>query len=57
MKSILNHLFEQKTFSGPEAKEVLMNLANGKFNVSQMAAFMSVYCMRSITVEELEGFR
>ncbi|MEO8796078.1 MAG: anthranilate phosphoribosyltransferase, partial [Daejeonella sp.] len=26
-------------------------------NVSQMAAFMSVYCMRNITVEELEGFR
>ena len=57
MKKILNHLFEQKTFTKPEAKEILIDLAQGKFNVSQMAAFMSVYCMRNITVEELEGFR
>ncbi|MEO8795103.1 MAG: anthranilate phosphoribosyltransferase, partial [Daejeonella sp.] len=49
MKKILNHLFEQKTFSKSEAKEILKDLALGKFNVSQMAAFMSVYCMRNIT--------
>jgi anthranilate phosphoribosyltransferase len=57
MKSILNHLFEHKTFSRDESKEILTNIAQGKYNNSQMAAFMTAYCMRNITVEELEGFR
>jgi len=57
MKKILNRLFEQKTFSKIEAKEILTDMTQGKFNVSQMAAFMAVYCMRNITVDELEGFR
>lgn len=34
-----------------------MNLTNGKYNQCQVAAFLTVYLMRSITVEELEGFR
>jgi anthranilate phosphoribosyltransferase len=57
MKKILNRLFEQKTFSRTEAKEILTEVTQGKFNTSQMAAFMAVYCMRNITVDELEGFR
>lgn len=57
MKKILNHLFEQKTFTRAEAHEILTDLALGKYNQSQMAAFMTAYCMRNITVEELEGFR
>ncbi|MBC7743953.1 MAG: anthranilate phosphoribosyltransferase [Flavobacterium sp.] len=57
MKKILNHLFEQKTFNKTEAKEILTDMTLGKFNASQMAAFMAVYCMRNITVDELEGFR
>ena len=57
MKKILNHLFEHKTFSRDESKEILTNITLGKYNPSQMAAFMAAYCMRSITVEELEGFR
>jgi anthranilate phosphoribosyltransferase len=57
LKKILNHLFEQKTFGREEAKDILTNIALGKYNASQMAAFMAVYCMRNITVDELEGFR
>ncbi|MFZ4102264.1 MAG: anthranilate phosphoribosyltransferase [Sphingobacterium thalpophilum] len=57
MKKILNHLFEHKTFSRDESKEILTNITLGMYNPSQMAAFMAAYCMRSITVEELEGFR
>jgi anthranilate phosphoribosyltransferase len=57
MKKILNHLFEQKTFGRDESKEILTNITLGKYNASQMAAFMAAYCMRNITVEELEGFR
>lgn len=57
MKKILNHLFEHKTFGRDESKEILTNITLGKYNASQMAAFMAAYCMRNITVEELEGFR
>lgn len=57
MKEILNHLFEQKTFTKLQAKEILTNTATGKYNSSQMAAFLTAYCMRSVTVDELEGFR
>jgi len=57
MKQILNHLFEHKTFTRQQSKDILKDIALGKFNNSQMAAFMTAYCMRSITVNELEGFR
>jgi anthranilate phosphoribosyltransferase len=57
MKAILNHLFEHKTFTREQSREILTDIAQGKYNNSQMAAFMTAYCMRSITVDELEGFR
>ncbi|MEM9324633.1 MAG: anthranilate phosphoribosyltransferase [Bacteroidota bacterium] len=57
MKAILNKLFKHQSLDKLEAKEVLANLASGKYNHSQMAAFLTVYLMRSITVDELEGFR
>jgi anthranilate phosphoribosyltransferase len=57
MKQILNYLFENKTFTREQSKEILIEIARGKHNNSQMAAFMTAYCMRSITVNELEGFR
>jgi anthranilate phosphoribosyltransferase len=57
MKQILNYLFENKTFTRDQSKEILIAIAQGKYNNSQMAAFMTAYCMRSITVNELEGFR
>lgn len=57
MKEILNQLIEHKSLDKQKAKEILMNLAQGKYNDSQVAAFLTVYLMRSITVEELEGFR
>lgn len=57
MKEILNHLFENKTFSRAEAQRILTSIALGEFNTSQIAAFITVYGMRNITVEELQGFR
>ncbi|MCO4291666.1 anthranilate phosphoribosyltransferase [Solitalea sp. MAHUQ-68] len=57
MKKILTHLFEGQTLSKAESKQILIDLASGNYNVSQMASFMTAYCMRSITVDELEGFR
>ncbi len=57
MKEILNYLFEYKTLSKEKAYEVLLNISKGAYNESEMAAFMTVFIMRSITVEELSGFR
>src|ERR1700748_3162752 len=57
MKQILNHLFENKTLTREQAHDILTAIAQGKYNNSQMAAFMTAYCMRGITVNELEGFR
>jgi len=57
MKAILNYLFENKTFTREQARDILTRIAQGEFNNSQMAAFMTAYCMRTITVDELEGFR
>lgn len=57
MKDILNQLIEHRTLTQGQAREVLKNLATGSYNTSQIAAFMTVYLMRSITVEELGGFR
>ncbi len=57
MKAILNKLFEYQSLSKEEAREILVNLAQGQYKTSQVAAFLTVYLMRSITVEELEGFR
>ena len=57
MKKILNHLFENKTFSRAEAQRILTSIAKGEFNTSQIAAFITAYGMRNITVDELQGFR
>lgn len=57
MKEVLNHLLSHKSLSRETARQVLIDISQGKVNVSQMACFMTVYMMRTITVEELEGFR
>jgi anthranilate phosphoribosyltransferase len=57
MKSILNELIEHRSLTKDTARQVLIDLASGKFNPSQTTAFMTVYMMRCITVDELQGFR
>jgi anthranilate phosphoribosyltransferase len=57
MRDILNHLFEHKTLDRNESERVLTNIAKGVYSESEIAAFLTVYLMRSITVEELTGFR
>lgn len=57
MKKILNHLFENRTFSRDEAYEILTNITSEKYNHAQIAAFLTAYNMRSIRDVELEGFR
>lgn len=57
MKQILNQLFDHQKLTRDQAKEVLINISQDKYNASQLAAFISVYLMRNISVEELSGFR
>ncbi|HEY0298963.1 MAG TPA: anthranilate phosphoribosyltransferase [Arachidicoccus sp.] len=56
MKKTLQHLFEYKTLSKEQAKETLINISRGMFNDSEITAFVTVFLMRTITIEELEGF-
>ncbi len=57
MKEILNFLFDQKSLTRDDAKTVLSKIAQGTYNDSEIASFITVYLMRSITAEELAGFR
>lgn len=57
MKTILNRLFEHDKLSREEAKKVLMEISDGKYNHIQVSAFTTVFNMRPITLSELQGFR
>jgi anthranilate phosphoribosyltransferase len=57
MKNILNRLINHEILSKEEAKNVLVNISNGSYNPSQIASFLTVYMMRSISIDELSGFR
>ncbi|MCE1156613.1 MAG: anthranilate phosphoribosyltransferase [Bacteroidales bacterium] len=57
MKHILNRLFDHQSLTRDEAHEVMTKMAEGHYNESQIAAFISVYLMRSIELDEILGFR
>ena len=57
MKKTLQNLFDYKTLTHQQAFDVLMDISKGKYNEHEITAFMTVYLMRSITIEELSGFR
>jgi len=57
MKTLLNRLINHEKITREEATQALIQIARGSFNENQIAAFLTVYMMRSITIEELEGFR
>ena len=57
MKTVLNRLIKHEQLSKEEAREMIINIADGKYNNSQIASFLTVYMMRSIGLDELEGFR
>jgi len=57
MKKILQYLFEHKTLSREQAKEILTNISKAMYSEHEVTAFITVFLMRSITIEELQGFR
>lgn len=57
MKKILQYLFEHKSLSRAQSREIMVNIAKGMYNDAELTAFITIYLMRSITIEELQGFR
>ncbi len=57
MKKLLQYLFEHKTLTREQAKEVLVQISQGVYNEHEITSFVTVFLMRSITINELMGFR
>jgi anthranilate phosphoribosyltransferase len=57
MKKILQFLLEHKSLSKTQAKDVMMQIGKGNFTEAEVTAFITVYMMRTITIEELIGFK
>jgi anthranilate phosphoribosyltransferase len=57
MKAILNRLINHEKLSKKESRQMIINIADGQYTPSQIASFLTVYLMRSISLDELEGFR
>src|SRR5690606_16353165 len=58
MKNILNRLINHETLDSEEAKQILLNISsNTMYNPSQIVSFLTVFMIRSITLDELIGFR
>ena len=57
MKQLINRLVNHETLSVEEAKMALVSISKGNSNQSHIASFLTVFMMRSITLQELQGFR
>ena len=57
MKALLQKLFQQHYLSYEEAKSSLMMITTQQVNIAQLASFLTVFRMRPIARQELEGFR
>ena len=57
MKQLLYRLFEHQYLVREEARAILQHIAEGRYNDAQIASLITVFLMRSISVEELTGFR
>jgi len=57
MKNLLKDLYNHKIMNKTEAKNALISLTDGTANISQISSFLTVFLMRDINVEELDGFR
>ncbi|MFA9289946.1 MAG: anthranilate phosphoribosyltransferase [Solirubrobacteraceae bacterium] len=57
MKDILEKLYQYQTLSQKEAYLVLSNITQGIYSEIELASFVTIFNMRTITIEELKGFR
>ena len=57
MKTILTRLFNHEELTAEESRQILLNISRGMYPEAQIAAVLTVFQMRGITVDELTGFR
>ena len=57
MKQILYRLFEHQFLGRDEARNILQNMVSGHYTEAQIASLITVFLMRSISIEELSGFQ
>ena len=57
MKAILNRLFCHEELTSEETKQILLNITRQQYPDAQIAALLTAFQMRGITVDELLGFR
>ena len=57
MKEILDQLINQQTLSKEQARGIMLRIAKEEFSEAEIAAFLTTFLMRPISVEELSGFR
>ncbi len=57
MKQLLQELFDQKRLTRDEARDVLLEISEGTYSDPILASFLTVFKMRPIAKEELQGFR
>lgn len=57
MKEILKQLYQQQYLSRAQACSILLDITQSKYECAEVASFLSVFNMRSITIDELKGFR
>lgn len=57
MKHLLSRLYEHERLSREEARDVLLRISRGAYNHLQVASFITVFQMRPVSIQELQGFR
>lgn len=57
MKTLLNQLYHHQTLSEYQAYETIYSIVNDEFTEPQLSSFLTVFNMRSLTLQELSGFR
>lgn len=57
MKTILTRLFNHEELTSEETRQILLNITRKMYPEAQIAALLTAFQMRSITVDELIGFR
>ena len=57
MKKILNRLTHYETLTEKESRDIIIDISEGKLNTSEISSFLTIFMIRNITIEELNGFR
>ena len=57
MKAFLETLYQGKKLNAKDAEKLMLGIAKGQYDATQIAALLSIYNMRMPSSQELIGFR